>query len=867
MTEPPPGRLGSVRDRARALLVDIAWFSIFHPRTVLLLTLAASVVAGLCALRLRLSTDVEDLLPRVNLREVQAVRQLLQGYGATEPIVVAIEGQGDADVDDRIDLALALRDRLAEATTVRPVSGLFGEDPWALLDSPLARALLLYLRPEEVRALAARFTAGGIDDAVAAARERLRSPLGPLAARLAVEDPLELSRLALAHVGALKGRLTVRPREGVLVTRDGGHVLLFLRPLGPATDMAVARRAVAEIETASRAALAAAGLEGSAGIGPRPARAAPGALHVGLTGAPVTLLNYRDMLANDALKISIVSYVAQLFLFLVAFRRAGALLVAGTSMLVGALWALGVAGLTIGEINIFTAGSIGILCGLTIDFSVHIYNRYLEEAAGGRDMLRAFARSHGETGLGILASVGVMVWAFVAAGTSSFRGLAQLGVICGAGLVLSLLASLTMIPALTALGTRWRLRRARPSALADFGLTPLLGTVVRRPRTTVALGLACAVVLTLPAFSIRLEEDLSRFRPRTAPSLQLQDALARQSGALLQPVLALVPGRDDAEVLERSARVEEAFDALARAADGPLAAVLGPARVVPPPSRQAAALAAVADLRAHLDPAAVEREILGAFARNGFRVDERARHAAARVRTMLERDHPVTAAEAREGPLAVALRDMILALPDGTRLGVVSAYPRPGARTPQIVPALAAAVAASGVHAELAGARVVSQAVRPLILRDGLIATLVSAAGVTVILALSFRRTVLVLLTLLPLALGLCCSVGVMALCGIEFNLVTVAMLPLIIGIALDNGIHVVHRYLEGTEDVAEVLRHTGRGVVLASLTTVAGFAALLFADYPGLVASGVLAMLGTGIAMFAALTVLPALLMLVKRR
>ena len=117
---------------------------------------------------------------------------------------------------------------------------------------------------------------------------------------------------------------------------------------------------------------------------------------------------------------------------------------------------------------------------------------------------------------------------------------------------------------------------------------------------------------------------------------------------------------------------------------------------------------------------------------------------------------------------------------------------------------------------------------------------------------------------------GLIASVGLMSLFGIDFNLVTISMLPLILGIAIDNGIHVVHRYVEGTKDASrddmiEVFRHTGRGVVMATLTTVVGFGALLFADNPSLISSGILAMLGTTATLVAAVTILPAMLSLLR--
>lgn len=845
-------------------MVGIAWFSIFHPKTVLILAGMVSVVALLLATRLELSTNVEDLLPK-NVRSAEIVRGLVQRYGGAEPAIIAISGKGEADLEERIDLALALRDRLAADPRVRPVTGLFGEDPWALLDGPLAEGLLLYLSPAQIEQVAARLTPAAIDARVAENRESLLSPVAALGARLFQEDPLGFAALAQAQIGALRGRLKFIARDGVLTSGDGTYVVLLVRPSGPSSDVAVARGVIFAIEEAGRAALESEDLAGTVGIGPGPAEAA--GIRIGITGTPAILLDYRDMLARDVTRISLVSYLAQLVLFLIAFRRLGALLVAGTSVMVGALWGLGFAALTIGQINIFTAGSLGILFGLTIDFSVHIYNRYLEEVHEGRDMLRAFTAAHGETGTGILASVGVMVWAALAAGTSRFKGLRDLGVICSAGLILSLLVCLMLIPALTALTARSRRARDNaPAGLANFGLAPLLDFVVRRPKSTIAATLLLTALCAVPALRTRLDDDVTKMRPRHAPAIVLQDDLVARGGTSLQPVLALVSGADDDEILQGSAAITAALDRETTGEEGVLATVLGPSRLVPPPDRQRASLATLRGLRASgaIDPAQVEATLLAAMDRHGFRIDAAAQRAAARVRHMLERDAPLTWAEARRGPLGPVLDDFMVGSDGGRHLGVVTAYPRPDLSSNVVVPALQRAVAGAGVPVELAGARVLSQEIRPLILRDGVFSTVFSAVGIVGILALAFRRVRPALFTAVPLVVGLCASLGVMVLIDVPFNLVTVSMLPLVIGIAIDNGIHVVHRYLEsGESDVAEVLRHTGRGVVMASLTTVVGFGALLFADYPGLVSSGVLAMLGTGLAMIASVTLLPALLVL----
>jgi hypothetical protein len=661
--------------------------------------------------------------------------------------------------------------------------------------------------------------------------------------------------------------LNLRSQDGVLMTEDGAFTLLLMRPEGGSHDFRFAKRMLEALESESRAALDALGIEGTVGRGPAPELADEGQVHVGITGAPAIIVDYREILAHDIRSISGFAFLMVLVLFLLAFRRVSGMFIAGVPLVVGVVWSLGFAAVFVGEINVFTAGSVAILCGLAIDFTIHLYNRYLEESHASRDMWRAFHAAHGETGVGIAAAAGTTAWAFLATGLSGFRGLRHLGLICAAGIALTFIASLLLVPAIAAISARIKRKPDRPKGLASFGLAPMLTVVLRHSRLTVALGLLATLALAWPASGVRLDEDFRRFRPVAAGSIQLQEVIGEQIGASLSPVLALVASDDPAVLMERTAKVERELDRLVGPEPMPLAASFGPTRVVPPPSDQRRTLERLSKLResGRIDPERVEQDLLAALERHGFRVNERARQAAARVRRMLSIDSPLSLAAAREGPLGGVLDDMLISRPEGGLEAVVTVYPHRDAPTEELIETLEQAVIRSGTDAVLAGGRVLSQEVKPLVLRDGVRAVLISAIGVVLFLTLVLRRLLLVGLTFVPLLVGVIGSIGLMAVFRVDFNLVSVSVVPLIFGIGIDNGIHIVHRFIEHRrENLVEVFRHTGRGIVMTSLTTMVGFGALVFADYPGLVSSGVLAILGVGATLVTAVTLLPALLKMV---
>jgi len=127
---------------------------------------------------------------------------------------------------------------------------------------------------------------------------------------------------------------------------------------------------------------------------------------------------------------------------------------------------------------------------------------------------------------------------------------------------------------------------------------------------------------------------------------------------------------------------------------------------------------------------------------------------------------------------------------------------------------------------------------------------------------LTLRRVGDTLLAILPLALGLTWTMGWMWLFNLRFNLANLIAVPLIIGIGVENGIHLVHRFREeGEGGPILVAGSTGQAVALFSLTTMIGFGSLMVANYYGIFSMGLLLTVSVGSVLVASLTVLPLIL------
>ena len=123
-----------------------------------------------------------------------------------------------------------------------------------------------------------------------------------------------------------------------------------------------------------------------------------------------------------------------------------------------------------------------------------------------------------------------------------------------------------------------------------------------------------------------------------------------------------------------------------------------------------------------------------------------------------------------------------------------------------------------------------------------------------------FRSLLALVLALLPVGIGMLWLAGLMGYFGIPFNPANIMTLPLVIGIGVTNGIHILNRFAE-EQNPGILAKSTGKAVFVSGLTTIAGFGSLVLAKHQGIESLGYVMATGTAACMVAALTFLPALL------
>jgi len=151
---------------------------------------------------------------------------------------------------------------------------------------------------------------------------------------------------------------------------------------------------------------------------------------------------------------------------------------------------------------------------------------------------------------------------------------------------------------------------------------------------------------------------------------------------------------------------------------------------------------------------------------------------------------------------------------------------------------------------------------------DGKRAIMLTIVVVFLFLWADFRSIRFAIIAMLPLLFGMIWMVGFMGLTGIQLTLLNIMALPLIIGIGIDDGVHILHRYrIEGKDGINSVYRSTGKAIIITSLTTMIAFGSLVFASYGGFDSMGLALFIGVVMCLFASIFVLPTVLAVADRR
>ena len=563
-------------------------------------------------------------------------------------------------------------------------------------------------------------------------------------------------------------------------------------------------------------------------------------VHVG--GLFKNRIDQFEAIINDVKGSALVAILGIFLIITIFFRNILSVPLIFLSLGTGLAWTFGFAYLVLEkhQLNMIAVFLVVILIGVGIDFSIHLLARYMEERHGGMAPREALIFSLTRAGPPIVASAFTTAAAFLTMSVAKFQGFHQFGLVAGVGVFLILVAALFSLPTLvilverliplTRLGFKWKAR----TRIFNKKVSPRAARWV----------LAGAFLFTAFGFlgiglgEVSFEYNMDKLRsklPHAQPLLDMSDEVFTK---LRDPALVYAPDMKTLKVIHKTLdtmKKSKVGRAIIRDADSVLDAL---------PREQQKKFDVVAKLRKVVKRA--KRYLKTGKLRK--RIDE------------YEKDLNPTGVTLEKLPPSIKRAALVKGGKDGFLMSIYARKTLLDLRN-----AIEFAEYIRWIDTPLgkfptATEMMVFTDMMKLVKEDAVLGVLLASLVILLILLLIFRRFAPSLLLYGLLVNGLSWLALVMWISGMKLTLFNMVVLPAILGIGIDNLIHLYHRLKEDpSRGVIEPLWKVGSAIITCVLTTMVGFGSMLVALHPGLRTIGGLAVAGLVCGLLSTLIMLPA--------
>jgi hopanoid biosynthesis associated RND transporter like protein HpnN len=575
-----------------------------------------------------------------------------------------------------------------------------------------------------------------------------------------------------------------------------------------------------------------------------------------------------------------ITLVAVIVILWLALHSSRLILACFISLIVGlaATFALGL--ILVGALNLISVAFAVLFIGLGVDFGIQFSVRYRAERHEVDDLTVALHNTGRNVGAQLTLAATAVAAGFFAFMPTDYRGLSELGIIAGTGMLIAFVTSVTLLPALISLFNP----PGEPHELGYRALAPVDRFMERHRIAIVVITLAVAIVGSPLLYYMHFDFNVLNMRSPKAESVATYLELKRDANTGINSIHVLAPTL--AESQRRAARiaqipevsqtmtlnnfVPEAQDdklGLLRRAAATLNPTLNPQRMRPAPSdaENVRALTSTADALRKIanedgGPGATAARRLADILSRVAKGDPalRNRSEAAFVPSL-----KVTMDELRNGLKAQQVT--LDALPDDLKRdwttqdgrALIEVMPKGDPNDNEVMRKFADAV--RRIEPTATGSPVSLQESGRTVVRAFIEAGIFALVSITILLWVVLRRFSDVLLTLVPLLLAGVVTLEICVLINLPLNFANIIALPLLLGVGVAFKIYYVMAWREGQTSLLQ--SSLTRAVFFSAMTTVTAFGSLWMSSHPGMSSMGKLLVLSLTCTLAAAVLFQPALM------
>ena len=783
-----------------------------RPGLVLLCFCVVIFLAILVTGILKFEQNILGLLPQDN-RAFQLLSHSVTSSNGQEKVYLLIEGKQDLIASTR-KLITDLQqikingDKGFKTITMQQAEAVSSSEFRHLLDAYLHDPATFLNKDDHKEITRFLDSPRKIDTEIRRSLALLATPGSGELAAMVSQDPLNLRRFLIAKLKSMQGTMDFADRPEMM-SADGEAIIVIATPTPAENPQIHAKMLVNACH--------------------RIFKKYPD-MEVGITGGYVIAAQEEQVMKGDIMTCMIGSFIGISLLFLMAYRRFSVLLFIILPLGVGLQLALGVMALFFGRVHIISVAFSAVVLGLGVDFAIHVYDRYGSERAMGSTPEKATYNAVFKTGAAVFVGGLTSLTAFIVLTFTGSPVLQQIGWLVSLGLFFSLISILWALPAwLNWLEKRSPAKKQQPFSLLGTG--NLATMVSNHPKKLIILSIII-VLVSLPGLrNIHFERSLETLHPDGLEALSVRSAIFKHFSKGIIGIFVSFEADSPEEFWQKSAQIDTDLRSLGDsiASFASLTTVTSPQQFYINPKQQENLHTVLA--RYHLAPASFP----------------------ALARLLAQTTPPSTGSDHLS---SIKLHQRFFIQENGKYIGITWV----NARSKQVITDLQNLWQNQDIMVvtlDMALASLMDTAKTNMI-RTVTLAFLI----VLIILYLFFRNIKTTLLALLPTMLGIIVTTGIMGWLGISFNLINFIILPILIGIGLDDGIHILDRFRE-TGNIFSTITSTGRSILLTSLTTILGFGSLALAKYHVLANMGILTIIGVSSCFFFSAVLLPAILSL----
>lgn len=827
-----------------------------HPGLVVTLSLVVTLFFYGNIHNLRKGTDLADLFGNRD-PQWRAASQIGKELGYGNQLFVVIEAPAGGAV-----VAGQMEDMADRFTADMQASGLFLDARCGLQDEELLNIVRFFTwnfpafaLPQQTEDLKRRLDPKQIQQNVRRAATELVSPFSSLGTNYFVADPLGLMQVIAGNGEGFSQFTNFDLNWGSgnrFFSKDHRALLIIAEPRQSAMDYNFAEQVMRWTREHIRSMSAEPELHDSG-------------VQATVAGAYVYAEQERQLIETNIRRISLISIVGNLLLCLVIYPRIPLLLLSLLPAGLGIVWTTGVASFYPGEVNLLSLSFIAILAGLGDDQIVHFFNRVPQEWAKGGTLNDAVLRTYQTTGLSVFLCIITVATATVSLAAARFKGLAEFGFILTVGMFMMMLHTLLTVPALLQLW--WRISKPRAPQTITFRLLPWVARktvdfVGRHTRAVAGLGMGTFLLSSIFLPTIKFEKHF-QIAGSDNPAVIAQNLLSAKFGIESSPHVLLISGGEQ-EVLGRAEELTARLEDYQHR--GVIKSIFSPTLLLPSTRTQKERASSLAGV----DFAASARALEDALRENGFRTGP-VQPFIDRLRQLGEdreiANDPITMETAAKFLPPGLLNQSIRKTEDDKYVAAITFY----GTDPDAVEVIPESVVESwrnsiGGFVDFSFEKM-NQDLQRQVLRDSSRALVWTAAGILLTVYLCFRNLRVSLIVLIPIVFGVVTTFGLLMLVRHHFSFMSITAIPLIIGIGIDNGIHLVRRYQEkASNEILAIAKASGAALIQSNLTTMVGFGALMISSFDPLVEMGLVTTMGVALALAGGLLLIPAVILLGER-